>query len=150
MIHYVFSFLNINETEFFINLFNKTNYDYRDDNVYRFYYMNLINHKLETKKFSKFEFKKFRIQMVNENVQQVETFHNHANPWSFIIFLNDNFLGGEVVFENKIYKPKKGDMIYFSGEELHRVNNCVGNRYTLVGFMNNNPLRIKKNNIHLI
>jgi hypothetical protein len=34
-------------------------------------------------------------------------------------------------------------MIYFSGDELHRVNNCIGDRYTLIGFMFNNPLDVK-------
>jgi hypothetical protein len=38
-------------------------------------------------------------------------------------------------------------MIYFSGEEIHKVNNCIGNRYTLVGFMNNNPMNVKKNTL---
>lgn len=150
MVHYVSSFLNLNETENFIDLFNTVNYDYHDDSVYRFYYVDLMNYEIETKKFSKFKFKKFRIQMLNENIQQIETYHHHANPWSFIVFLNDNFSGGEVLFQNQVFVPKKGDMIYFSGEELHRVNNCVGNRYTLVGFMNNNPLNIKKPNVHLI
>jgi hypothetical protein len=81
--------------------------------------------------------------MVNETIDQVNNFHDHIDPWSFIIFLNENFIGGEVVFKKKEFKPKKGDMIYFSGEEGHKVNNCIGDRYTLVGFMSNNPMEIK-------
>lgn len=85
--------------------------------------------------------------MVNETIKQIETFHGHVNPWSFIIFLNEDFIGGEVIFGCKEYKPKTGDMIYFSGDEQHKVNDCIGDRYTLVGFMHNNPLSIKKNSL---
>ena len=63
-------------------------------------------------------------------------------PW-FIVFLNDNFTGGELIFDNNEFTPKVGDMVYFSGEEYHRVNNCVGKRYTLIGFMMNNPLDVE-------
>jgi hypothetical protein len=49
----------------------------------------------------------------------------------------------EIIFGNKEYKPKIGDMIYFTGDEFHRVNNCIGDRYTLIGFMLNNPLDVK-------
>lgn len=81
--------------------------------------------------------------MTNETIDQIEASHGHSNPWSFVIFLNENFLGGEIVFGNRLFLPKKGDMIYFSGNEKHSVKNCVGNRYTLVGFMSNNPLNIE-------
>lgn len=81
--------------------------------------------------------------MTNETIDQVETPHGHSNPWSFVIFLNDNFSRGEIIFGNKVFYPTKGDMIYFSGNERHSVKNCVGNRYTLVGFMSNNPLNVE-------
>jgi hypothetical protein len=106
-----------------------------------------MNKKLPIEKFSTFIFKKFRVQVLNESINQSIIPHRHVNPWSFIIFLNDNFTGGEVIFDNTEYKPKIGEMIYFSGEEIHKVNNCIGNRYTLVGFMNNNPMNVKKNTL---
>ena len=38
-------------------------------------------------------------------------------------------------------------MVYFSGNAAHKVNKTIGDRYTLVGFVNNNPDFIKKNKI---
>ena len=143
MIKYITSFFNKEEIEYFIEIFHNKNTKYHNDKIYKFYYVDLINWELKVQKLSDFNFKKFRIQMLNETIKQIELPHKHDNPWSFIIFLNENFEGGEVIFEGVEYKPKTGDMIYFSGEEYHRVNNCVGDRYTLVGFMFNNPLTVK-------
>lgn len=142
MVKYISNFLNKKEINYFMDIFNNEKVDYFGDDVYKFYYINLMNKKLEVNKFSKFIFKKFRVQMINETINQIETYHTHINPWSFIIFLNEDFIGGEVFFDGVKYKPKKGDMIYFSGKERHKVNNCIGNRYTLIGFMLNNPLKI--------
>lgn len=102
---------------------------------------------LKTLKFSNFIFKKFRVQMLNKSINQSITPHRHVNPWSFVIFLNENFTGGEIIFDSVQYKPKTGDMVYFSGEENHKVNNSIENRYTLVGFMHNNPMNIKKDTL---
>jgi hypothetical protein len=142
MIKYIPSFLTSDEINYFMDIFYSENMNYFGDDVYKFYYVNLMNKTLEVNKFSKFFFKKFRVQMINETINQIETYHTHLTPWSFIIFLNEDFTGGEVFFDDVEYKPKKGDMLYFSGEERHRVNNCIGNRYTLIGFMLNNPLEI--------
>jgi hypothetical protein len=147
MIKYVKSFLNEKEVLYFIDMFNNEKMNYHGDDVYKFYYIDLINRDLTIQKFSNFSFKKFRVQMVNETIKQIETFHRHVNPWSFIIFLNDDFIGGEVIFGSEEYKPKTGDMIYFSGDEQHKVNDCIGDRHTLVGFMHNNPLSIIKNSL---
>lgn len=141
--------MNTEEIQYFIEIFHNERAKYNSDEIYKFYYVNLINRELEILKFSDFNFKKFRVQMLNETIKQIELPHGHLNPWSFIIFLNENFIGGEICFKKNIFTPKKGDMIYFSGNELHNVNNCIGDRYTLVGFMLNNPLNIeeKKYNI---
>ena len=147
MIRYIKSFLNESDIDYLKSLIYESELKFHTDKVYKFYYLDIINKDLNINNFNDFSFKKFRIQMVNETINQVQEYHGHVNPWSFIVFLNEDFVGGEVVFENKIFKPKKGDMIYFSGEELHKVNNCIGNRYTLVGFMENNPLNIKPKNI---
>lgn len=145
MIKYIKNFLHSDEVEYFINLFRNKQLGvggFSNDNVYRYYYVDLMNKNLEVKKFSKFIFSKFRVQMVNETINQIETSHIHKDPWSFVIFLNEDFIHGEIVFSDVIYKPKTGDMVYFSGDEWHKVNNCVGDRYTLIGFVMNNPLEI--------
>lgn len=141
------SFLDHNQIEYFLSLFKDSTCNLYEDNVYKFYYVDLIQKKMPFETFKNFSFKKIRVQMVNETIQQIETFHGHVNPWSFIIFLNEDFIGGEVIFGCEEYKPKTGDMIYFSGDEQHKVNDCIGDRYTLVGFMHNNPLSIKRNSL---
>lgn len=58
--------------------------------------------------------------------------------YSSVIYLNDDYDGGEIEFPNKnfIYKPKKLSAIFFPGkgnDYLHQVNKIVGNdRYTLL------------------
>lgn len=58
--------------------------------------------------------------------------------YSSVIYLNDNYEGGEIEFPNQkfIYKPKKLSAIFFPGkgeEYLHQVNKIIGNdRYTLL------------------
>jgi len=58
--------------------------------------------------------------------------------WSAVIYLNDNYDGGEIEFPNKslIYKPKKYSAVFFPGndeEYLHQVNTIKNNsRYTLL------------------
>lgn len=145
MIHYVKSFFSKNECLELIKYYKNIQSKLQNDNIYRFYFVDLLENKLEIEKLKTYNFKKIRIQKVDETINQVENFHSHINPWSFIIFLNDDFEGGQVCFSETKYKPIQGDMIYFSGEELHKVENCKGERFTLVGFMYNNPLGISLN-----
>ncbi len=153
MIIYIPNFLNNSECEYYINLFKSNDVEFMewiqtynkfgDDDVLKFYYLDLTENKFETDKFPNYIFKKLRIQMVNDSIDQCKSPHTHVNPWSFVIFLNENFTGGELIFDTVEYKPKTGDMAYFSGEERHKLNNCIGDRYTLIGGMLNNPLNIK-------
>lgn len=153
MITYIPNFLSNPECEYYIDLFKSNDIEFMewiqtynkfgDDDVLKFYYNDLTENKFETDKFPNYIFKTLRIQMVNESIDQCKAPHTHVNPWSFVIFLNENFIGGELVFDNIEYEPKTGDMVYFSGEERHKLNNCVGDRYTLIGGMQNNPLNVK-------
>jgi hypothetical protein len=58
-----------------------------------------------------------RIQLIDKTINQVSTPHSHVNPYSFIIFLNDDFIGGELIFGNLTITPKRGQCIYFNGEK---------------------------------
>ena len=40
--------------------------------------------------------------------------------------------------------PKTGTMVYFTKDEAHRVENCIGKRITLVGFLHYDLFKIKK------
>ena len=56
---------------------------------------------------------------------------------AFILYLNDEFEGGETVFENQTtIKPKKGRLLVFSnGIIQHKVNLITkGERYVLAGW----------------
>lgn len=52
-----------------------------------------------------------------------------------IIYLNDDYVGGEIAFRDLdiIYKPNKGDIIFFNGEITHEVKEITeGYRYTIL------------------
>ena len=55
---------------------------------------------------------------------------------SFIIYLNDDFEGGETIVDGIEIKPKVGRLIIFSnGFYLHQVNKITkGKRYTLIAW----------------
>ena len=137
------NFLNKREVDYFLNLYSDEREEYiGEEGIYKFYHNDLIGRKLETLKFKNYNFTKFRIQKVNEKITQVPNTHKHGNPWSFVIFLNTDYLGGELIFNSTSFTPESGKMVYFSGDERHKVQNCIGDRYTLVGFMLNNPMRV--------
>jgi len=49
-------------------------------------------------------------------------FHMEPLPkYSMIIYLTDNFIGGEFEFIDQLIKPKKYDVIFFDSREVHRV-----------------------------
>ena len=55
------------------------------------------------------------------------------HPYTSIIYLNNNYVGGETVITDKMIYPKKGKLIAFEGNKiLHKVNTIKkGIRYTL-------------------
>jgi len=123
-----------------------------NDNVYHFYGTNIID-EIDMFMFTKRFFKKLnivdrlRIQHLNDTINYVETPHGHYLPFSLIIFLNDEFDGGELIFDNIIITPKKKQIVYFTGDELHYVKPVIsGDRYTLVSFLNSD-LNITKTSL---
>ena len=70
-------------------------------------------------------------------------FESQDTVLTSITYLNDDFVGGETIFEDgTIVKPKKGRTLFFDGMYYtHKVNLIKkGNRYTV-------PVWYKKNNI---
>ncbi len=139
---------NNSETQFlsdktltaFFQYFKKINDDYIDINI-------LKNLETNLPLFKNCHFKYLRLQFTDETIIQTDVFHKHLNPYSFVIYLNNEFSGGELEFENgKIVFPKMGTMVYFTQNESHRVKNCIGKRWCLVGFLNNDMFKplIKK------
>jgi len=80
--------------------------------------------------FSNKEFSKIRLQYNHESLGQVDTYHGHRNIYNYIIYLNDDYLGGEIEFENGLtIKPTRGGLLYFDNNEHHRIRPCVGYRW---------------------
>ena len=81
------------------------------------------------------KFTRLNIQNISENQPVLEENHRHVQKYSIVIFLNDDFEGGELVFDNITIKPVKNMLISFSKELGHHVKKVTGGeRYTLVGF----------------
>ena len=62
--------------------------------------------------------------------------HDVGDKFSFIIYLNNNYEGGETIIDGIEIKPKVGRLIIFSnGFYLHQVNKITkGKRYTLIAW----------------
>ena len=60
-------------------------------------------------------------------------FDFHYHPYTSIIYLNDDFEGGETVVKDKTITPKKNKLIGFKGDRImHKVNEITnGTRYTV-------------------
>lgn len=154
MILHTPNFLTNLECDFFIDCYE----DYKNreflvkDNVYSFYGINVIDCKIDYKRFvpkvkgSYFK-NRLRVQLIKEGDEVNSNFHIHSidNPNSFVIFLNDDFIGGELEFSTgEIFKPKKGDMVRFETFNAHRVIPVTkGRRYTLVGLLDKNNKNTK-------
>jgi predicted 2-oxoglutarate/Fe(II)-dependent dioxygenase YbiX len=81
-----------------------------------------------------------RVQLVNNSTPSVEKMHYHTSKWSIVSFLNDDFLGGDLIIENIIIKPIKNMLVIFRGDLMHRVSEVTdGDRYTLVSFVDFQP-----------
>ena len=78
-----------------------------------------------------------RIQRTTIDVKPLPNPHTHATPYNFIIFLNDDFEGGNLVFETgEIFKPEVGTMILFE-QELHYPTPVTnGERWVIACFLN--------------
>lgn len=87
--------------------------------------------------------KKFKIDLLKyPNTKQIvkwptgsymNTHLDSGDVYGIIFYLNDDYIGGETVIENKKIKPKTGNGVLFSNGKLyHSVTKIEkGNRYTL-------------------
>jgi predicted 2-oxoglutarate/Fe(II)-dependent dioxygenase YbiX len=85
-----------------------------------------------------------RVQLIDNLIPSIERMHNHTYKWSIVSFLNDNFLGGDLIIENVVIKPIKNMLVIFRGDLMHRVSEVTeGDRYTLVSFTDFPPKLIE-------
>jgi len=114
--------------------------------------------------FAKEHYRDLILQTIDETHSQAPNhnkFHRHENEWTYVMYLNDNYDGGEIEFINgTVIKPKTGDVIYFSPEEGHRIHPpsnfteqyfnyngsdiLMNKRWSLVGFMNSDIINENK------
>ena len=58
--------------------------------------------------------------------------YDEGDEFAAIVYLNNDYSGGELVLDGNIIKPDLGELIIFNnGKILHSVNKVVGERYTL-------------------
>ena len=119
---------NLTENHFNQNVINIHNID---KNEFKY-----IGAKLnyEIQKISKYHYANY-FQLTKWNTgcfaQAHKDIQNHI--WSSILYLNNNFTGGETIVCDEIVKPETGKLIIFEGAKLsHSVNKITkGVRYTI-------------------
>ena len=143
-------FISDKESQYFIN-FHKKNYDV-ENNSYSIKHrqtqviqcdvlldkpkikeMNILLNKFIQKINKIYVVNYFQIVRWPTYESQGEHFDFDIHPYTSILYLNDDFEGGETIVGNKIIKPKKCKLISFNGNKIkHQVNTITkGIRYTI-------------------
>lgn len=144
MITSIKNFLTPSQCEYFMKLYEDNLNDsfLIKDKFYSFFAINLIKlnipfEDIEPRLKGSYYEDRLRVQSIPTNFEVNENYHIHINYSSFSIFLNDDYEGGELEFENgDIYKPEQGLLVKFHQNDAHRVNAVTsGNRLTLVGLL---------------
>jgi len=95
------------------------------------------------------------INIVDNTANKDDKFHYDDTDFSLIIYLNDNYVGGELEYENssikgdiKKIKPIKNSAILLSKNVLHRVLPVLsGKRYSMATFFNYDESFIKEKSL---
>lgn len=133
------------ECDEFVNFYksHKENIININDDVYRFDGVSLINNLNDFTFLNRIKIPidiidRIRVQRVGPDINTFHSFHRDWLPQTFIIFLNEEFEGGELIYENIIITPKKLQMVTSTGDEWHYVKKVTsGDRFTLVCFLKN-------------
>tara|TARA_Y100000389_G_C17063104_1_gene318322 strand:- start:44 stop:520 length:477 start_codon:yes stop_codon:yes gene_type:complete len=136
VIIYQDNFLTKDELDYLIGLWDDSKSVFTEP-IISFYSIDLKNNNIDldltpihNNAFKRKLIHKMRLQKYNETFTQIKDFHEHENFNNYIMFLNDDFKGGELEFENGlIITPKAGSLVYFNNNERHRVHDCIGDRY---------------------
>tara|TARA_R100000353_G_scaffold174713_1_gene143282 strand:- start:81 stop:518 length:438 start_codon:yes stop_codon:yes gene_type:complete len=136
------NFIEKDECDFFINLFNN-NIDkteiFRDTITLRFIDNYIIKKVKENFKLYNFDVEKIdTMQIVKWPTGSKMGLHkdHEGDKFSFIIYLNDDFEGGETIIDGVLIKPKKSRLVLFSNRLYeHEVKTITkGDRYTLIAW----------------
>ena len=144
------NFLSKNDCNYLIDLYNKNlnktyNYEFNNSKPLSLKEINddlveNIKFKIEKKYFNIFGANEIDlIEIVKWPISSKMPMHNDhdTDKFAFIIYLNDDYVGGETVVENlEIVKPEVGKLLTFNGAKYrHCVNEIkLKSRYTLIGW----------------
>ena len=119
---------NLTENHFNQNVINIHNID-KNEFKYIGAKLNYEIQKINNKHYVNY----FQLTKWNTNCYALPHKDTGNNIWSSILYLNDNFIGGETIVNKKIVKPETGKLIIFKGAKLsHSVNKITkGVRYTI-------------------
>jgi len=101
---------------------------------------------IKTKLYTNLELKSMWINKIDINSNKDDNFHKDTSPYSLILYLNDDYIGGELEYINDTNKrvkiiPQKKLVVIMNNQLEHRVLPITsGVRYSLVvffGFMDN-------------
>ena len=136
MIQVLDNFINEEEINYILSNWDEENKKYCEGAI-RFYFTDFLENKIDLSyinqgSFSTVKFDKVWLQRYDQEIDQITDFHGHRNIHNYVLYLNDGYSGGKIEFQNGVsLKPKKGMLVYFNNNELHRVKKCVGARFTL-------------------
>ena len=83
-------------------------------------------------------FEKIRIQHYHESIGNIETYHGHVNIHNYIIFLNDDFKGGQFIESELQLNISKGDVLIFPSNFMfpHEVKKVTkGTRWSIISWL---------------
>lgn len=151
MITEIKNFLTEGECEWYVNWYrDNPNQIFRETNEFVTNYEGIEVDRMNEgfplfKKISPKVMEFLRIQRTDKGVIPNRNPHTHPTPYNFVIFLNEGFEGGELVFETgEVFKPKVGTMIFFEGEDGHYPTPVTkGERWVIACFLNSR-INLKK------
>jgi hypothetical protein len=119
-----------NETEV-LNVMCMLLEDNEDDIFIRYIYGKITDHIKAINKGSFVNY--FEVVKWKEGLSMSKHFDFNFHTWTSVIYLNDDYEGGETVVGDKEVVPLKGKIVTFQGASiLHGVNKVLkGDRYTV-------------------
>lgn len=133
------NFLEHKKCDELINYFNQNTQSvqkYRDTYILKYIYKPILDKLCKNIKFYDFKNVDNMEIVLWPKDSFMKPHYDEGDYLSFIVYLNDNYEGGETVINNIKIKPKKGSIVIFSnGLYLHNVNKIKNNeRYTLIAW----------------